>query len=119
MIRVIRYIEVDEAGATEESQSFGIGGMDHDEPIRSYQTWVELQSHASFPSGKTTIDRVVRDFPFGHLQCLRYTVVDGKATDVYWFAVDVPGMPVRVETYDQDDLVHSMQMIENALPTTG
>ncbi|MGH8871612.1 MAG: hypothetical protein ACRDWS_06540 [Acidimicrobiia bacterium] len=58
----------------------------------------------------------MRDTPLGYLECLRYAVVEGSTTDIYWFALSLPGMPVRVETYDDGALLYLMEMIENIMP---
>ena len=60
--------------------------------------WKEFQAHASFSAEQTEIASEVLDTPMGALQCKRYTVTDGPTSDTYWFAMDKPGMPVKVET---------------------
>ena len=61
-------------------------------------TWRDLQSHASFPTDATTIEPERIETPMGELDCLRYTVRDGATEKVFWFATDLPGMPVRSVT---------------------
>ena len=58
-------------------------------------SWVDLQSHASFPASVTTIDDVTIEIPIGRLDCLRYTVTGEDEVYTFWFAKDLPGMPVR------------------------
>ena len=66
-----------------------------DEAAEIRTKWTEFQSHASFAEEQTQIDSEVLETRMGELQCKRYTVTDGPTTDVYWFAVDKPGMPVK------------------------
>lgn len=113
MIRLIRFVEVDETGAVQETQLLDLDGAELAKPMRSSSKWVDYQSHASFPTGITSIDRELRDTPLGRLNCVRYTVIEGNRTDVYWFDADRAGMPVRVETYEDGALVDTMQMIED------
>ncbi|CAM3412984.1 hypothetical protein OCAE111667_08535 [Occultella aeris] len=56
--------------------------------------WVDLQTHASFPAERTTIEPERITTPLGELDCLRYSVRrEGLMT--FWFATAHPGMPVR------------------------
>ncbi|MCH7845067.1 MAG: hypothetical protein IH850_04475, partial [Acidobacteria bacterium] len=51
--------------------------------------------------------------PMGALQCKRYTVTDGPTSDTYWFAMDKPGMPVKVETVGPGGVTYRMTMIND------
>jgi hypothetical protein len=117
MIRVVRFVETDDARAIQEVQVFDTEGKPHADASRTSHTWEEFQSHASFPKDKTTAVDEILDGPMGSLPCSRYTVVDQAATNLIWFAKDLPGMPVRAETYDEGSLVYSMEMIENTFPS--
>ena len=48
------------------------------------------------PGHQTAVTNETTDLPLGTLECLRYTVRDGDAVDEFWFAVAMPGMPVKV-----------------------
>ena len=61
-------------------------------------TWFWLQGHASMPADATTIDTVEIDLPMGRYQGLRYTRVTGDVVDTFWFALSLPGAPVRMES---------------------
>ncbi len=89
------FTDCDEGGSvilneqvTESGES--IGGA---ESFRS--TWDELRRHAAFPESATTISRELVSTPLGRLQCLRYEVEVPGAVRMLWFALDLPGMPVR------------------------
>ena len=58
-------------------------------------TWLQPQSHASFPAERTEIVDERIETPLGVLDSLRYTVTDDGEVDTFWFAKDAPGMPVR------------------------
>jgi hypothetical protein len=93
----IRFASGDEEGAWIEDTMLDERGEAAGPVERERSTWLELQEHAAFPAESTTIDRVELAGPLGTLPCLRYTVQRGEAVLVFWFAVDLPGMPIRVE----------------------
>ena len=92
-----RFAEGDEEGAWIEDTPLDESGQVAGPVERERSTWLELQEHAAFPAEHTTIDRVELLGPLAQRRCLRYTVRRGEATLVFWFAVDLPGMPIRVE----------------------
>jgi len=57
-------------------------------------TWTELQGHAAFDVGTTSVSTVSLTTPLGDLTCRRYDTADG----VFWFSIDHPGMPVQYES---------------------
>jgi hypothetical protein len=95
-IRVTRFVEGDEEGAEHESQQYSLDGQALGQPVRGRSTWIEFQSHASFPLESTVIVDDDIEVPAGRFACLRYTVTDGTAVDTFWFARERPGMPVKV-----------------------
>lgn len=62
--------------------------------VKSRVTWAELQAHAAFDAGTTSMSTVSVTTPLGTLICHRYDTEDG----VFWFSVDHPGMPVQFES---------------------
>lgn len=58
-------------------------------------SWVDLQSHASFPADRTEISDEELTGPLGILPCRKYAVAGADGTSTFWFAVDHPGMPIR------------------------
>ncbi|MEN2741776.1 hypothetical protein ABCS02_28660 [Microbacterium sp. X-17] len=93
----IRFAEGDDEGAWIEDTPLDEEGRPAGEVERERSTWLELQEHAAFPAEHTTIDRVELLGPLAQRRCLRYRVRRGDATLVFWFAVDLPGMPIRVD----------------------
>lgn len=92
-------------GADAEGVTFTVEFLDEKrQPKRVPQgmrtTWQELQSHASFPSGRTTVRDEIVDVPAGAFACLVYEVTESDTgedvTTRYDFARSLPGMPVRV-----------------------
>ena len=113
--RVQEFVEVDDEGATRLVYAVAPDGT-RSGATRSRATWLDLQHHASMPIDTTTIDEVVLDSPMGPLDCLRYTRRDGDATDVFWFARAMPGMPVRTERVEGGRVVERVTVLANELP---
>jgi hypothetical protein len=111
--RQIRFTSVDSIGAWQTVSRASPDNETIGEPETVYSTWSELQAHASFPKADTTIDRVTVDTPMGTLECLRYTLVDGSTVDTFWFAVDLPGMPVRFNKTENGTITSTTTMIMN------
>jgi hypothetical protein len=112
-LTINRFVTVDEEGADHETESLTMEGEPIDEAAEIRTKWTEFQSHASFAEEQTQIDTEVLETRMGELQCRRYTVTDGTTTDVYWFAVDKPGMPVKVETTSPGGVAFRMTMIND------
>lgn len=108
-----RFVTVDENGADTELKSMTMDGEEIDPPVERRSTWEEFQAHASFPAEQTVIDSEVLETSMGDLKCKRYTVKDGPTSDTYWFAVDKPGMPVKVETVAPGGVAYRMRMIND------
>jgi hypothetical protein len=113
ILRVTRFVETDEEGAVQESQRFTLAGEPLDEPARRRSSWLDFQSHASFPAATTTRAEESVDLPFGRFEGLHYTAVDGDRVGHYWFARELPGMPVRTEDWETGKLRFAMTMIEH------
>jgi len=113
-LTINRFVTVDEEGADTSTESLTMEGEPIDEePVETRSKWKEFQAHASFPEEQTEIDSEVLETQMGELRCKRYTVTDGPTTDVYWFAVDKPGMPVKVETTSPGGVAFRMTMIND------
>ena len=108
-----RFVSVDDDGADYAVESMTMDGEAIDDPVEMRTKWEEFQKHASFPEDQTEIDTDVLETRMGALQCKRYTVTDGPTSDVYWFAVDKPGMPVKVETVAPRGVAYRMTMIND------
>lgn len=54
--------------------------------------------------------------PIGELDCLRYTVREGATENVFWFATDLPGMPVRFVTRIDGEVELTVSMVSQSMP---
>jgi hypothetical protein len=113
VLRVSRFVETDDEGALQESGRFSLAGEPLDEPTPRRSSWLDFQSHASFPAATTTRSEQTIDLEFGRFEALLYTVIDDDKEERYWFARDLPGMPVKTEEWDAGELRSSMTMIEH------
>ncbi|QNA91509.1 MULTISPECIES: hypothetical protein [unclassified Microbacterium] len=87
---VNRFHDVDDEGATLDRWAVA----DPKAVVSSRVTWAELQGHAAFDAGTTSVSTVTLPSPLGELTCRRYDTEDG----VFWFSVSHPGMPVQYES---------------------
>ena len=106
------YVECDEAGATLERSRRSLDGAPLDEPQVMTTTWLDLQRHASFPAGDTTIEPERIETAIGALDCLRYTVRDGGTDEIFWFATSLPGMPIQQMTRTDGQIVGSVVAVD-------
>ncbi|MET9273460.1 hypothetical protein [Kribbella sp. NPDC003557] len=105
------YVECDEAGATLERFRRTLDGASLGEPQAMRATWLDLQRHASFPAGVTTIEPERIETAIGALDCLRYTVRDGGTDEIFWFATSLPGMPIQQQTRTDGHVVESVVVV--------
>jgi hypothetical protein len=112
--RDIRFVACNEVGGTQRSANLDIAGRPIDEPSTVTTTWESLQAHASFPAERTTITRETITTPLGELDCLRYDVRGDDSHGTYWFAVDLPGMPVRYTEQVDGEIISTVTMIDNS-----
>lgn len=115
-LRVSRFVECDEAGATIERSRLSLDGSPLAQPEVDRMTWRDLQAHASFPADDTTIEPERIETAIGALDCLRYTVRDGTTDEVFWFAKDLPGMPIRSLTRTDGQVVATASMVDHTMP---
>ena len=115
-LRINRYVACDEAGATLERFHLSLDGARLGEPEVVPVTWLELQGHASFPVEATTIEPERIETPLGQVECLRYTVREGATESVFWFAPELPGMPVRFVTRAEGHVVLTVSMVDQTIP---
>jgi hypothetical protein len=109
---VSRYVECDDTGAALERFRLSLDGSPLGEPAVIRATWLDLQGHASFPAEDTTIESERIETAIGELDCLRYTVRDGTTDEVFWFAKDFPGMPIRQLTRVGGQVVTTVSLLE-------
>lgn len=111
--RLTRYVDCDDSGATLERSQLALDGTPMGDPESDRVTWLDLQSHASFPAEATTIEPARIETPMGEVECLRYTVRDGAVERVFWFALELPGMPVRHVTRIDGEVTMTVSMVES------
>ena len=114
--RVNRFIDCDQAGAILERARLSLDGVPLGEPEVNRVTWRDLQAHASFPADDTTIESGRIETAIGELDCLRYTVRVGATDEVFWFAMDLPGMPIQCLTRTDGEVVTTVSVVDNTMP---
>jgi hypothetical protein len=114
--RVSRFVDCDETGATIERSSVTADGRPLEQPQPARTSWADFQAHAGFPRERTTVARDVIETPLGRLECLRYAVQQGPATETFWFDTSRPGMPVRVVEERDGRVVDAWTMISDERP---
>lgn len=115
VIRVNRFTDGDESGATLERSGLSLDGAPLGPPDSARVSWHELQAHASFPAADTTIEPERIETPIGELDCLRYTVRGASTEDVFWFATDLPGMPIRYLTRVDGQVAVTVAVVDDAV----
>ena len=115
-VLVRRNLSADAEGGLYEVWTESPVGVALTEREQGRATWRELQEHASMPADATTIDPVEIDVPMGRFEGRRYTRVRGEAVDTFWFAMSLPGAPVRIESRVGGDIVFSSTAIEERRP---
>ncbi len=115
-LRVNRFTGCDEAGAVFERSRQSLDGSPVGELESDRVTWLDLQGHASFPAEVTSIAAERIETEIGELDCLRYTVRDGATYEVFWFASNLPGMPVRYLTRTDGQVVVTVSVVDNTMP---
>jgi hypothetical protein len=111
--RRIRFVATDSEGAEQESQDVDDQGRPLSALARRHSTWLDLQTHASFPADRTVLDAEVIETPLGRAECVRYTRTEGQLTDTFWFDISRPGMPVRLTSEVAGRIIESVTMIDD------
>ena len=104
VVEVSRFVESDHQGAVIESRG-----------ERYHVGWADLQAHASFPAESTTIEDDTIEIPIGRLRCKRYRVASNGKVTTFWFAVDLPGMPVRYVSEKEGEVVSTATVTANEI----
>jgi len=117
VVRVTKNLARDDVGGTYEVWTESSDGTRLSEPEEGRSTWLELQRHASMPIDATTIEPVTIDVPMGRFDGVRYTRTHGDTVDTFWFALSLPGAPVRIESRAGGDLVFSSIAISEERPS--
>jgi hypothetical protein len=99
-VTVTEFRDVDDDGAELVVHDESTDGEPIGEPVRRRVEWETLRRHAEFPIARTEIADDLIATPLGELATRRYTVTGDGRTNVFWFALDHPGAPVRSEVRD-------------------
>lgn len=103
-----RFVSTDERGALIEMTMLD-ADSEGSAPRAFSATWEELQAHAAFDVSRTSVSEETLVCDLGVFDCLRYTVSGDEGVADYWFARDLPGMPIKVRAPDLE-----MDVVENA-----
>lgn len=112
-----RNVSTDAEGGAYEVWTESLDGELLSEPEQGRSTWLELQRHASMPIDTTTIDDLMVEVPMGSYEGKRYTRITGDTVDTFWFAMSLPGAPVRIESRVRGEAVFSATAISERRPT--
>jgi hypothetical protein len=115
-VLVRRNLSADHEAGVYEVWTESPDGVRLSEPEEGRSGWLELQGHASMPADVTTIDPVEIELPMGRYEGLRYTRVTGDKVDTFWFALSLPGAPVRIEFRVADEVVFTSTTIAEGRP---
>ena len=99
------FVECDVTGAAIRNVELDESGAEAGSPVVARSTWAELEAHATIPAAATVRTNDERDTPLGRLDCLRYEVRRGDDVSVFWFAIELPGMPVHYSTVREGEPV--------------
>jgi hypothetical protein len=106
-------VEWSQAGCAIEHTALADDGTTIGEPMVQQATWSELRDHAAFPADHATRTITTRNTPLGTLRGWLYEVHDptGGAVSRFFFAEDLPGAPLWMETTVNGKVVSSMEQI--------
>ena len=104
----IEFAQLDAAGA--------VAG----EPNVQRMTWNDLRNHASFPAYKSEREEATRETELGRLDGWIYTVRedDEGTTSEFFFARELPGAPVRMQTIRGSTVVVELEQLERFRPSS-
>ena len=103
-----RWLSCDDEGAVMEKTVQDPSGEGVAERKSYRMAWRELQAHAAFPRDRTDITRETVVTEAGLFECLRYSVKGEEGESDFWFALELPGMPIKVQAPDWQ-----MELVEN------
>jgi len=110
----MRFDAVDDSGAALVRTEWAEADPEPAPTAATRVTWQELEAHAHYPRDRTTITSESVQTPAGIFPCKLYTVNAGDGTTTRaWFAVDLPGAPVRMEISKGNKLVLRMLLLQH------
>ncbi|MEQ9317985.1 MAG: hypothetical protein RIF41_02460 [Polyangiaceae bacterium] len=115
--RKIEFVKVDDEGTTMRITNQDLFGHTKGEPKDARVTWDELMSHATYPADATTITKDEVKVAAGRYESKLYTVKETKdgvaQTTRAWFALSLPGAPVKHEVEREGNVVSSMELFQH------
>lgn len=118
MLSEMRFVDVTAEGATMIHAAFTEEGAALGEPKAAPVTWEDLVAHARWPQAATEITEEEIDTPAGRFHCRLYTVREEEegvtAVTRAWFAMTLPGAPVRHEVTVGGQVVSRMVLQSHA-----
>ncbi len=118
--RRIAFTSIDAEASVQDLQAADATGAPVGDASLGRATWLDLQRHASQPADVTTVQEVRLALPFGDFDCWLYTVQRPDAELRFWFAKELPGMPVQIEKWVDGSIARRTLMIGNeVLPADG
>lgn len=113
-LSVMTFGAVDDEGADLTRETREPGGEVIDGPKSARATWEELEGHGRFPLDALTVTATTVSVPAGTWPARLYEV--RRADDDIlrlWFADELPGAPVRIETMKDGLVVETRELIEH------
>ncbi len=110
-------VAADADGADIEFAQIDAEGKAAGEPRTGRSSWLELRSHANYPTSATTREEVTRDTALGELDGWLYKVRDGAGgeTEVF-FANSLPGAPLEMRVTKDGGMVMELAQVERHKP---
>jgi len=68
-----------------------------------------------FAADDTTIESERIETAIGELDCLRYAVRDGATEEVFWFAKDLPALPIQSLSRTDDQVVTTGSVADHTI----
>ncbi|MCB1246367.1 MAG: hypothetical protein KDB69_03795 [Acidimicrobiia bacterium] len=113
---ITKFLTNDADGGTTEGWAVDESGGEIEPVTVSTFLWTDLQAHASFPVSSTEISSATIQIELGTFDCHRYVVTRDETVSTFWFAVDLPGMPIRFSTEIGGRTVSTATLIANEMP---
>ena len=118
--RILRFTGGTKHGTEVSSTMTDLEGKPFGEERRLRASWKALQSHASFPTGRTTVHAESYRTPAGTFDCWRYDVTgrSGGQRELkrFWFAKTLPGSPIAFERFLGGKRVFRMILVQPKQP---
>lgn len=116
VITITRFVSRDSEGGVQESWMTDEDGSLLGEVSRTPFKWTDLQAHASFPAATTSVGAETIDTELGTFDCQRYIVTRDDGVSTFWFANDLPGMPILFTTVRNGETIVTATLVVNEMP---